>query len=96
MDGGAWWAAVYGVTQSRTRLKWLSSSNIPLNTCTSFLTLHLLMDTKLDILTASVILPARKQGAHLFQTFYSQRRKSELALSEVTSAVSTSLQPYGP
>ena len=27
-DGGAWWAAIYGVTQSRTRLKWLSSSNI--------------------------------------------------------------------
>ena len=26
MDGGAWWAAVYGVTQSRTRLKWLSYS----------------------------------------------------------------------
>ena len=25
-DGGAWWAAVYGITQSRTRLKWLSSS----------------------------------------------------------------------
>ena len=25
-DGGAWWAAVYGVTHSRTRLKWLSSS----------------------------------------------------------------------
>ena len=23
-DGGAWWAAVYGVTQSWTRLKWLS------------------------------------------------------------------------
>jgi len=27
-DGGAWWAAVYGVAQSRTRLKWLSSSKI--------------------------------------------------------------------
>ena len=26
-DGEAWWAAVYGVTQSRTRLKWLSSSS---------------------------------------------------------------------
>ena len=26
-DGGAWWAAVYGVTQSWTRLKWLSSSS---------------------------------------------------------------------
>ena len=24
MDGGAWWAAVYGVAQSRTWLKWLS------------------------------------------------------------------------
>ena len=27
-DGGAWWAAVYGVTQSRTRLTWLSSSSM--------------------------------------------------------------------
>ena len=28
-DRGAWWAAVYGVAQSRTRLKWLSSSRLP-------------------------------------------------------------------
>ena len=27
-DGGAWWAAVYGVAQSQTRLEWLSSSSI--------------------------------------------------------------------
>ena len=27
--GGAWWAAVYGVTQSRTRLKWLSNKIRP-------------------------------------------------------------------
>ena len=27
MDRGAWWAAVYGVAQSRTRLKQLSRSN---------------------------------------------------------------------
>ena len=26
-DGGAWWAAVYGVAQNRTRLKRLSSSS---------------------------------------------------------------------
>ena len=26
-DGGAWWAAVCGITQSQTRLKWLSSSS---------------------------------------------------------------------
>ena len=25
-DRGAWWAAIYGVAQRRTRLKWLSSS----------------------------------------------------------------------
>ena len=27
-DEGAWWAAVYGVAQSQTRLKWLSSSSL--------------------------------------------------------------------
>ena len=26
-DGGAWWASIYGVVQSRTRLKRLSSSS---------------------------------------------------------------------
>ena len=37
-DGGAWWAAVYGVTQSRTQLKRLSSSSssIPLNNSSKF------------------------------------------------------------
>ena len=31
-DGGAWWAAIYGVAESRTRLKQLSSSSIvPVN-----------------------------------------------------------------
>ena len=37
-DGGAWWAAVYGVAQSRTRLKWLSSSSSSIQ----FSQLHLL------------------------------------------------------
>ena len=27
-DRGAWWAAIYGVPQSQTRLKWLSSSSM--------------------------------------------------------------------
>ena len=27
-DGGAWWAAIFGVAQSRTRLKRLSSSMV--------------------------------------------------------------------
>ena len=34
-DGGAWWAAVYGVTQSRTQLKRLSSSS---SNCKSVMT----------------------------------------------------------
>ena len=40
-DGGAWWAAVYGVAQSRTWLKWLSSP-IPKNfsTVTTFISRH--------------------------------------------------------
>ena len=35
-DGGAWWAAVYGVTQSRTRLKRLSSVSTSMMKMTSF------------------------------------------------------------
>ena len=31
-DGGAWWAAVYAVAQSRTRLKRLSSSSSSMTT----------------------------------------------------------------
>ena len=27
MDGGAWWAAIYGIAQSWTQLNWLSSSS---------------------------------------------------------------------
>ena len=38
-DGGAWWAAVYGVTQSWTRLKGLSSSSSTVNS-QMVLTLH--------------------------------------------------------
>ena len=33
-DGGAWWAAVYGVAQSQTRLKRLSSSSSRMSTAT--------------------------------------------------------------
>ena len=34
-DGGAWWTAVYGVAQSQTQLKWLSSSSSLRNVCVS-------------------------------------------------------------
>ena len=35
-DGGAWWAAVYGVPQSRTRLKRLSSSSSSIAAVTNY------------------------------------------------------------
>ena len=38
-EGGAWWAAFYGVAQSRTRLKWLSSSSSILTKVRWYLTL---------------------------------------------------------
>ena len=43
-DGGAWWAAVYGVAQSRTRLKRLSSSSSSRNI------LHLVLKSTISIL----------------------------------------------
>ena len=43
-DGGAWWAAVYGVTQSRTQLKRLSSSSlaVPCILLTNSVTQHVI------------------------------------------------------
>ena len=38
-DGGAWWAAIYGVSRSRTQLKWLSSSKNTTTTCENSLAL---------------------------------------------------------
>ena len=40
-DGGAWWAAIYGVAQSQTRLKRLSSSSSRAHS-------HLWLDTGSD------------------------------------------------
>ena len=37
-DGGAWWAAIYGVAQSQTRLKRLSSSSSSSNVYISIYT----------------------------------------------------------
>ena len=39
-DGAAWWAAVYGVEQSWTRLRWLSSSSIVYYVYSSFCMKH--------------------------------------------------------
>ena len=46
-DRGAWWAAIYGVAQSRTQLKWLSSSKITADgNCNHEIKRHLLLGRK--------------------------------------------------
>ena len=45
MDGGAWWAAVCGVAQSRTRLKRRSSSS---SSSSSVIMLHYHISTETD------------------------------------------------
>ena len=56
-DGGAWWAAVYGVAQSRTRLKQLSSSSRRLSSRQEFLNDYdlIIVLTKLKILKIHVM-----------------------------------------
>ena len=49
-DGGAWWAAVYGVARSRTRLKRLSSSS-------SSIPLYMLFNIKTNFMLINVALP---------------------------------------
>ena len=51
-DGGAWWAAVYGVAQSRTRLKWRSSSSIVI-LCLIFWGIAWLLSKRLQHFTLS-------------------------------------------
>ena len=53
--GRAWWAAIYGVAQSRTRLKRLSSSSsIHCKTITTINLVNILHHTKLHIFISNV------------------------------------------
>ena len=57
-DGAAWWEAVYGVTQSRTRLKRLSSSSSSMSIESVMLSNHLILCHPL-LLLCSIILSIR-------------------------------------
>ena len=64
-DGGAWWATIYGVTHSQTRLKWLRSSLAAAvqGTLKSLLQHH---DSKASILQHSTFL--KVQVSHPYMT----------------------------
>ena len=82
-DGGAWWAAVYGVTQSRTRLKWLSSSSSSRNHPVSIFLIK----------TCSESIPAYEWPTSYFPSsivfnFYTGKKNSSIWMLS-TSALST-------
>ena len=66
-DGGAWWAAVYGVTQSQTRLKQLSSSSSSCDIAygTSGILIHIIKYIFLNWL-ADVKYIAQKQNIKIY------------------------------
>ena len=62
-DGRAWWAAVYGVAQSRTQLKRLSSSSNSLSRRARSLALNWHIITSFYIpLIKPILWPAQQQG----------------------------------
>ena len=72
-DGGAWWAAVYGVQQSRTRLKWLSSSSSRVTSVLSVrmqLVYILLGFLYMHINIHKVYLVKKKGGLYTFLIFF--------------------------
>ena len=65
-DGGAWWAAVYRVAQSRTWLKWLSSSSSLCHDC-----YHPLVPTKSHDQTSSTnVVGVETQGRGKFVVIF--------------------------
>ena len=61
-DAGAWWAAVYGVSQSRTRLKRLSSSSSSSSSRVTSLSLFTFMHWRRKWQSTPVFLPGESQG----------------------------------
>ena len=78
--GGAWWAAVYGVAQSRTRLKRLSSSSSSMTHTTYFLMYQLILCKTMYLRTfwllfSACYLPEFCQNSFLtFQLYCSKLR----------------------
>ena len=68
-DRGAWWAAIYGVAQSRTRLKWRSSSSSSIYGSVQFSSVAQSCPTLCDPMNRSMPgLPVHHQLPELTQT----------------------------
>ena len=81
-DRGAWWAAIYGVTQSWTRLKWLGSmllmaalscaTQISLQESTCNSAARKQLTSSIQLLTPSGAASAFKPSLHCSQATFSQ------------------------
>ena len=67
-DGGAWWAAVYGIAQSRTRLKWLSIAILGYFEYSGFLYLCIHIKFPLDWLHFKIFLTHHLFLLHEFES----------------------------
>ena len=81
-DGGAWWAAVYGVAQSRTRLKRLSSSSSNHN---------VMKCTKLRLLIPSSYFRVKhaldKRAYYTFQSNGNKSKNKQMGLAAATKSL---------
>ena len=82
-DGGAWWAAVYGVTQSRTQLKRLSSSS----------SILLLMVTQQLIVT--LVLLQEEMNANSFLLYHVEPDSYILLLQSIGNLLNWSFTTNG-
>ena len=97
-DGGAWWAAVYGVAQSRTWLKRLSSSSssvtpksvliVSMVTCHQLIALSSASRKTLSTVLSPILLQKTLQI-----TSYPQKAPQDFPISPVSSTISPSFNP---
>ena len=74
-DGGAWWAAVYGVAESRKRLKRLSSSSSSVENYLCFSLIFFLMFQK-----TGYLLLCHFTGVRLFATLWAVACQAPLSM----------------
>ena len=76
-DGGAWWAAIYGVAKSRTRLKRLSSSSSASSRSAPF--------SSFACISIETLLHMHRLVFHLLQENLSSNRAETLSLDDCDS-----------
>ena len=77
-DGGAWWAAISEVTQSRTRLKWLSSSSSSSLFICTYLIISTILLSNSSIIISIITINHRLRFQELFHILILQNSTSYL------------------